>query len=69
MFTEDEIKEAFQTIDYDRDGLIKASDLQFFLEYIGEKVDDDEIEEMINMCDIDGNNEVSFEEFRKLASG
>jgi hypothetical protein len=63
MFTEEEIKEAFATIDYNKDGHITADDLHFFLEYIGEKVEDDEIEEMIKMCDIDGNGEVCYEEF------
>lgn len=37
---------------------ITAENLTFFLEYLGEKASEEEIEEMIKMCDIDGNGEV-----------
>jgi Ca2+-binding EF-hand superfamily protein len=43
--------------------------LTFFLEYIGEKATEEEIEEMIKMCDLDGNGYVTKDEFIKLASG
>lgn len=37
---------------------ITSENLTFFLEYLGEKATEEEIEEMIKMCDIDGNGEV-----------
>ena len=58
-FTEDEIKDAFHTIDFNKDGSITFEDLKYFLEYIGEKATEEEIEEMIRMCDLNGNHEVS----------
>ena len=69
LFSEEEIKEAFSTLDYNKDGNITAEDITFFLEYIGEQATEEEIEEMIKMCDADGNGEVSYDEFYKLASG
>lgn len=69
QFTDDEIKEAFNTLDNNKDGIITHEDLAFFLEYIGEKPTEEEIEEMIKMCDDDGNGEVTYAEFSKLASG
>lgn len=43
--------------------------MSYFLEYLGEKATEEEIEEMIKMCDLDGNGEVSYDEFHKLATG
>ena len=38
LFTEEEIKEAFLTLDYNKDGHITAEDIAFFLEYIGKSL-------------------------------
>lgn len=69
MFTEEEIKEAFNVLDMNKDGGITSEDLSFFLDFIGEKVTTEEIEEMIRMCDKDGSGEVKFEDFKNLAGG
>ncbi|CAK63110.1 unnamed protein product (macronuclear) [Paramecium tetraurelia] len=69
MFTEDEIKEAFNFLDMNKDGGITSEDLSFFLDFIGEKATSEEIEEMIRMCDKDGSGEVKFEDFKNLAGG
>mgnify|MGYP001146849335 CR=1 FL=1 len=37
MFTEDEIKDAFNILDINKDGSITIEDLSFFLDFIGEK--------------------------------
>ncbi len=61
-FTDDEIKEAFSTLDYNKDNTISSEDLQHFLDekdFIGEKATDEEIEEMIRMCDNDKNGFVN----------
>ena len=52
-----------------KDGALTSEDLTFYLDLIGEKATEEEIDEMIRMCDIDGNGDVKFEEFLKLASG
>lgn len=63
MFTEDEIKQSFEILDMNRDGAITTEDLVFYLEFLGEKATQEEIEEMIRMCDLDGSGEVKLEEF------
>ena len=37
---------------------ITFKDLEFFLEVLEEDVDEDDIKEMIRMCDFEGNNQV-----------
>lgn len=69
MFSEEEIKEAFNVLDMNKDGGITSEDLSFFLDFIGEKPTAEEVEEMIRMCDLDGSGEVKYEEFRKMAGG
>ena len=39
------------------------------LDALGEDVTDEEIEEMVRMLDIDGDGQVNFKEFYKMASG
>lgn len=69
MFSEEEIREAFNVLDMNKDQGITAEDLSFFLDFIGEKATNEEIEEMIRMCDFDGSGEVHFDEFLKMARG
>lgn len=52
-----------------KDGGITADDLMYFLDFIGEKVTQEEVEEMIRICDTDGSKEVRIEEFKKMALG
>ena len=69
-FSEDDIKEAFNTLDLDKDTFITAEDLAFYLnEVLGENATDAEIEEMIRMLDYEGMGRVRYEEFNKMASG
>ncbi len=46
-----------------------ASEIRFVLDALGEMVTDEEIDEMIRMIDVDGDGEVNFKEFYKMASG
>lgn len=39
------------------------------MDALGEAVTDEEIDEMIRMVDVDGDGEVNFREFYKMASG
>lgn len=69
MFTEEEIIEAFSILDINKDNILTEEDLAFFNEFFEEKLDANEISEMIRMGDIDGSGEVKLEEFFKIASG
>jgi serine/threonine-protein phosphatase 2B regulatory subunit len=66
LFSDDEIKQAFDTFDLDRNRFVGAAELSHILNIMGEEVTDQEIDEMINMCDGDGDGQVTFDEFYKL---
>lgn len=68
-FTDNEIKEAFLTFDLNGNGYIGAPEIRFVLEAMGEEVTDEEVDEMIRMLDVDGDGEVNFKEFYKMATG
>lgn len=65
-FTDEEIKQAFDTFDLDRNRFVGAAEIQHILQIIGEEVTDEEIDEMIRICDTDGDGQVTFDEFYKM---
>mmetsp|Transcript_81522 Transcript_81522/g.264114 ORF Transcript_81522/g.264114 Transcript_81522/m.264114 type:complete len:382 (-) Transcript_81522:55-1200(-) len=65
-FSDEEIKQAFDTFDLDRNRFVGAAELQHILQLIGEEVTDEEIDEMIRICDTDGDGQVTFDEFYKM---
>jgi hypothetical protein len=69
MFSEEEVREAFGILDLNKDGAITVEDLSYFLDFIGEKATQEELEEMIRMCDLDGGGEVKYDEFWRMAGG
>jgi len=50
-------------------GYVGAAEIRFVMDALGEQVMDEEIDEMIRMLDVDGDGEVNFREFYKMASG
>lgn len=68
-FTDAEIKDAFFTFDMTGNGFVGASEIRFVLDALGENVTDEEIDEMIRMIDMDGDGQVNYKEFYKMASG
>ena len=68
-FNDEEIKEAFFTFDMNANGYIGASEIRFVLDALGEAVTDEEIDEMIHLIDVDGDGQINFKEFHKMASG
>mmetsp|Transcript_78229 Transcript_78229/g.135689 ORF Transcript_78229/g.135689 Transcript_78229/m.135689 type:complete len:362 (+) Transcript_78229:109-1194(+) len=65
-FSEEEIKQAFETFDLDKNRFVGAMEIKHILAVIGEEATDEEIDEMIRMCDNDGDGQVTFDEFSKL---
>lgn len=57
------------TFDLNGNGYIGNAEIRFVLEAMQEKVTDEEIDEMIRMLDVDGDGEVNFKEFYKMATG
>lgn len=64
--SEEELKEAFKVFDKDQDGLISASELRHIMTSLGEKLTDEEVDEMINEADADGDGQVSYEDFVRM---
>lgn len=65
-YTEEEVKIAFDTYDLDKNKFVGASEIRYVLGLIGENATDEEIDEMVRMCDTDGDGQVTFDEFRKM---
>ncbi|CAG8831828.1 11091_t:CDS:2, partial [Gigaspora margarita] len=58
---EEELKEAFKVFDKDNNGLISAAELKQVMNSIGEKLTDEEIDEMIHEADVDGDGQINYE--------
>ncbi|KAG5044381.1 hypothetical protein AAZX31_03G226100 [Glycine max] len=63
---EEELKEAFRVFDKDHDGYISPSELRSVMRTIGEKVTDEEVEQMVKEADLDGDGLVDYEEFVRM---
>jgi len=56
--SEEEIREAFKVFDRDNNGFISAAELRHVMTSIGEKLTDDEVDEMIKEADQDGDGRI-----------
>ena len=65
---EDEIREAFRVFDKDDNGYISAAELRHVMTNLGEKLTDEEVDEMIKEGDIDGDGQVNYEGTFTLAA-
>ncbi|KAM7462880.1 hypothetical protein LguiA_031001 [Lonicera macranthoides] len=63
---EEELKEAFKVFDKDQNGYISANELRHVMINLGEKLTDEEVEQMIMEADLDGDGQVNFDEFVKM---
>ncbi|XP_068954272.1 calmodulin-1-like [Petaurus breviceps papuanus] len=60
--SEEEIREAFRVFDKDDNGYISAAELCHVMTNLGEKLTDKEFDEMTREADIDGDDQVNYEE-------
>ncbi|XP_057783343.1 calmodulin-like protein 8 isoform X1 [Salvia miltiorrhiza] len=63
---EEELKEAFKVFDKDQNGYISASELRHVMINLGEKLTDEEVDQMIREADLDGDGQVDYDEFVKM---
>ena len=63
---EEELVEVFKIFDQDNNGCIDWYDLKAIFKELGEKVTDDDLKEMIEEHDTDGDKALSFEEFVRM---
>lgn len=64
--TEEELVDAFRVFDRDGNGLISAAELRHVMTNLGEKLTDEEVDEMIKEADIDGDGQINYEEFVRM---
>jgi hypothetical protein len=55
-----------QVFDKDGNGFISAAELRHVMTNLGEKLTDEEVDEMIREADIDGDGQINYEEFVKM---
>ncbi|XP_063705577.1 calmodulin-A-like isoform X3 [Culicoides brevitarsis] len=60
---EDELKEAFRVFDKNNDGLISSSELRHVMTNLGEKMTQQEADDMLKEADMDGDGMVNYNEF------
>ncbi|CAM0876167.1 unnamed protein product [Alopecurus aequalis] len=60
---DEELKEAFEVLDKDQNGFISPIELRTVMINLGEKMSDEEVEQMIKEADTDGDGQVNYEEF------
>ena len=55
-----------QVFDRDGNGFISAAELRHVMTNLGEKLTDEEVDEMIREADVDGDGQINYEEFVKM---
>merc|ERR1711924_88846 len=58
--SEEEILEAFKVFDKDGNGFISAAELRHIMTNLGEKLTDEEVDEMLREADIDGDGQINY---------
>ena len=63
---EDELIEAFKVFDKEGNGLIPSSEFKHIMLTLGERLSDDDVEEMIKEADYRGEGFINYKEFVKI---
>ena len=64
--TEEDLIEAFKIFDKDGNGVISANELRHVMTTLGERLTEEEADEMIREADIDGDGFINYHEFVKI---
>lgn len=60
---EQDMRDAFKVFDKNGDGVITATELRYVMTNLGEKMTDEEIDEMLREADTDGDGQIDYQEF------
>jgi calmodulin len=63
---EEEVINAFKVLDKEGGGMISSSELRHLMTTLGDKLTEDEVDEMIREADFDGNGIINYEEFVRM---
>jgi len=63
---EEDVINAFRVFDTDCDGIISSTELRHIMTTLGDKLDDNEVDEMIREADVDNNGLINYEEFVRM---
>ena len=69
QYEEQQIKEAFDVFDFNGNNFISANELKEIFHYIKEEVTEEELDEMINLADKEGDGQVNWVNFYEFISG
>ena len=61
--TEEEIRAQFKALDKDGNGVVSAEEIREVLTALGDRLSDEDVNEMIRDVDTDGDGQVNYEEF------
>lgn len=61
--TEEAIRAQFQALDKDGNGVVSAEEIREVLTALGDRLSDEDVNEMIRDVDTDGDGQVNYEEF------
>ena len=64
--TEEEMLEAFRIFDRDSNGYVTRDDFKVIMGHLGEKMMDDELDELMKDNDEDGDGQLNYEEFKQM---
>lgn len=64
--SEEEVLEAFRIFDKDNKGYITRIDFKTIMKHLGETIEEDELDELMKDCDEDQDDQLNYEEFKKL---
>ncbi|CAJ0901341.1 3466_t:CDS:2, partial [Entrophospora sp. SA101] len=64
--TFEEFIEGFQVFDKDRTGYISAGELRYVLSNLGEKLSNEEVDELMKISQVDKNGNIKYDDFVKF---
>ena len=59
--TEEQLREAFKVFDKNGDGFISAAELRHVLTNVGEKMADEEVDDIMKVAGVDGDGQINYE--------